>query len=227
MQQEKYSLVWDQFPDHLRGMLNDMMKSEDLTDVTLICADQIQFKAHKVVLSACSEVFKNIIQASVMSGSVIYLRGIQSTEMKAILEFMYLGQATFDEDKILEFVNLAKDLKINEIQNSLETRENNDDERDSALVEDGSLEMSTTSKEQKMRNESQAEALLNADDLDGRECPECQKVFQQKPTMRQHFRSVHQGIRFPCDICGIQVTTKYKLIAHINVKHSNQTQHAL
>ena len=83
MDQEKYSLMWKYFPDHLRSILQNMMESDDLTDVTLMCEDQIQFKAHKVILSACSEVFKDIIKS--MLDSVIYLRGIQSTEMNSFI----------------------------------------------------------------------------------------------------------------------------------------------
>ena len=46
------------YSDHLREMLHEMMKSHELTHVTLICDDKRQFKAHKIVLSACSSVFK-------------------------------------------------------------------------------------------------------------------------------------------------------------------------
>ena len=62
---------------------------------------------------------------------------------------------------------------------------------------------------------------IDANHLDGTECPECNKVFTQNVMMRQHFRSVHQGIRFPCDLCGLKVTTRYKLIAHLKSKHPN------
>ena len=61
MNQEKYNLNWLTYTDHLREMLHEMMKSNDLTDVTLLCDDKRKFKAHKIVLSACSSVFKSII----------------------------------------------------------------------------------------------------------------------------------------------------------------------
>ena len=54
MNQEKYNLNWHTYLDHLREMLHEMMKSNELTDVTLVCDDKRQFKAHKIVLSACS-----------------------------------------------------------------------------------------------------------------------------------------------------------------------------
>ena len=41
------NLSWDSFPTHLKTMLVGMMTSSDYTDVTLVCGDQVQFKAHK------------------------------------------------------------------------------------------------------------------------------------------------------------------------------------
>ena len=76
MYQEKYNLTWDSYSDHLRKMLLEMMKSNYLTDVTLICDDKKQFKAHKIVLSACSSALKIIIDDLPEYNSVIYLRGI-------------------------------------------------------------------------------------------------------------------------------------------------------
>ena len=71
-----------------------MMKSNELElNVTLVCDDKKQFKAHKIVLSACSSVFRRIIKDLPKNGSVIYLRGIQHQEMESILEYMYLGGA--------------------------------------------------------------------------------------------------------------------------------------
>ena len=54
MSHGKYNLNWHTYSEHLRNMLHEMMKSEELTDVTLVCDDKRQFKAHKIVLSACS-----------------------------------------------------------------------------------------------------------------------------------------------------------------------------
>ena len=216
MDQEKYSLMWKYFPDHVRSILQNMMESDDLTDVTIMCADQIQFKTHKVILSACSEVFKDIIKSSnSMPSSVIYLRGIHSTEMKSLLEFMYLGQATLDQDRMTDFLNIAKDLKVKGMENSMETAENDKNKVDDYGFKQEYQKPVQTSTEN-------CEATIDADDLDGTDCPECEKVFKQRASMHQHYRSIHQGIRYPCDICGLQVTTKYKLIAHNKSKHSEQ-----
>ena len=95
MNQKKFNLTWYTYTDHLREMLHDMMSSNEMTDVTLVSEDKKKFKAHKVVLSASSSVFKSIISDTILSSPFIYLRGIQSFEIESILQFIYLGEATF------------------------------------------------------------------------------------------------------------------------------------
>ena len=50
---EKYTLNWDTFSEHLQLMFKDLYQEGRYTDVTLVSDDQTQFKAHKIVLSAC------------------------------------------------------------------------------------------------------------------------------------------------------------------------------
>ena len=45
-------------------MFKDIYQEEKYLDVTLVSDDQTQFKAHKIVLSACSPVFKYIIDTN-------------------------------------------------------------------------------------------------------------------------------------------------------------------
>ena len=130
MNQEKYNLNWHAYSDHLREMLHEMMKSNELVDVTLVCDDKKQFKAHKIVLSACSSVFRRIIKDLPKNGSVIYLRGIQHQEMESILEYMYLGIATFYQERINEFLNVAQNLEIKEISEDAQIEDENSSTED-------------------------------------------------------------------------------------------------
>ena len=82
---EKYTLNWDTFSDNLKLMFKDLYQEERYTEVMLVSDDQAQFKAHKFVLSACSPVFKKIIESNPSQHPLIYLRGIQSYEMESIL----------------------------------------------------------------------------------------------------------------------------------------------
>ena len=121
MEPEKYKLKWQTHLDNFRNMLHEMMKSKDLTDVTLVCEDRKHFKVHKVVLSACSSVFKSIVNDIPQNCSVIYLSGIQHQEMKSILDFIYLGEAIVCKENMDDFVTVAKSLDIKEFVKSRET----------------------------------------------------------------------------------------------------------
>ena len=111
---EKFNLSWDNFQSHTNDLISDLYSSSQFADVTLICDDQTQFKAHRVVLSASSSVFRNILKSS--DGSpFIYLRGIAKEEIEAIMQFIYLGEATFDQERMNEFLNVAKDLDLKDI----------------------------------------------------------------------------------------------------------------
>jgi len=112
---QKLNVSWHGYSDHLREMMHGMMKNSDLTDVTLVCDDQKLLMAHKVVLSASSPVFQNIISNFSQNHSMIYLRGIQHEEMESILEFMYLGEATFQQERMVEFLKVAQSLGIKEL----------------------------------------------------------------------------------------------------------------
>ena len=100
MDHEKYTLTWHSYPDHLRGMMWELMTSEDFADVTLVCDDKKSIRAHRNILSACSPVFKDILQMHTESNHpVIYMRGVQFSEIESILQFMYVGEARLSEER--------------------------------------------------------------------------------------------------------------------------------
>ena len=54
MHQEKYSLTWHTYSDHLKMMMKELMMNEDFSDVTLVTEDKKHIKAHINILSTCS-----------------------------------------------------------------------------------------------------------------------------------------------------------------------------
>ena len=57
----KNNLTWYTFSEHLQLMFKELYEEGKHSDVTLVCDDKTQFKAHKIVLSACSPVLKKVI----------------------------------------------------------------------------------------------------------------------------------------------------------------------
>merc|ERR1712214_126635 len=120
------------YSDHLRGILKEMSSDDSFADVTLVTDDKKQIKAHRNILSACSSVFKEILQINTNNNHpIIYLRGIQYPEMESILQFIYLGEAKFYEERMNEFLNVAKSLDIRELAKGIE-----DGDETSAVNED-------------------------------------------------------------------------------------------
>ena len=101
---EQFDLNWHTYNDHLKEMMQNLFLSNESTDIALVCEDKTKFKAHKFVLKACSPVFTSIINDLPQKDPVIYLRGVLAPEMKSILQFMYLGQATLYQDRMKEFL---------------------------------------------------------------------------------------------------------------------------
>ena len=91
---EKFNSTWHNFSSHGKELFKDLLESQEFTDVTLVSDDQHQYKVHKFILSACSTVFNQILTSNPLNTS-IYLRGINHEELESILQFTYLGEATF------------------------------------------------------------------------------------------------------------------------------------
>ena len=110
------NMAWESqsYSDHLKEMLQEMFTANSFTDVTLVTDDKKHIQAHRNILSASSPVFKDIFQIdrNKQNHSVIYLRGVKSLDLEAILEFIYLSQTSMHEKKMRNFLLVAKDLQI-------------------------------------------------------------------------------------------------------------------
>ena len=74
-------------------MMKELMMNEDFSDVTLVTEDKKHIKASINILGACSPVFKDNLKKDMNSSPIIYLRGVQHSEMKPIMQFIYHGEA--------------------------------------------------------------------------------------------------------------------------------------
>ena len=129
MHQEKYNLKWHAYSDHLKSMMKELMINEDYSDVTLVTEDKKQIRANISILSGCSPVFKDILKKEKNSNQIMYLRGIQFPEMESIMQFIYLGEATFYEERMDELLAVAKSLEIMELcKAGLESNDDSIDE---------------------------------------------------------------------------------------------------
>ena len=90
---EKLCLQWNDFKANVNSAFGRLRDDKDFTDVTLACEDGQQMEAHKVILAASSPIFENILQRNKHPHPLIFLKGFQSQDLLAILDFLYFGEA--------------------------------------------------------------------------------------------------------------------------------------
>ena len=241
--QEKYTLTWHSYSDHLREALTEMMTSSEFADVTLVTDDKQQIRAHRNILSGCSPVFKSILQIdSNSTNPVIYLRGIQHSEMESIMQFIYLGEAKFNEERMSEFLMVSKNLEIKYLSTGLEmndqTPSDESVEHDNNIAdenidldegttypfnEDGGeyvVESQVSTKSEIQNKSSNRRATTELVSEDGKlKCQECERIFNSQPALRYHTKSKHEGVKYACNHCDYQATAKSALTIHIQSKH--------
>ena len=127
MNQERNSLTWHTYSDHLRSMMKELMTTDEFADVTLVTDDKQHIKVHKNILSLCSPVFRDMLQKDRNSNPIIFLRGVHFSEIESIMQYIYLGEATFNMERMDEFLAVAKSLEIKELCNAGETTNELDD----------------------------------------------------------------------------------------------------
>ena len=228
MDPKKYTLTWQLHSDYLSNIMREMMASEDFTDVTLVTDDMKTIKAHRNILSACSPVFKNILQMKINNNHpVIYLRGIQYVEIESILQFIYLGEAKFHEERINEFLSVSRDLKIQELSKYEETNkthtrnQNQEDITDTVNVEhnNSTEEEKGTTIESEPANKKEVIFREMTSVGSKFKCPHCPKLFSQNSSVHKHIRSVHEGVKYACNQCEKQYPSQDNLIRHIQSIH--------
>ena len=220
---EQFNLNWQTYNDHLKEMMQNIFQSNESSDITLVCEDKSKFKAHKFVLNACSPVFKTIINELPEKDPVIYLRGVCASEIKSILQFMYLGKATFYQDRMIDFLNIARSLEIKEISKDID-HGHPDSQSDQEFDIDRNIgdlqEEETILIPSKDEVKTEPKSIKVISQNEGRQfpCNRCDKHFVQRKHLYEHIRNVHEGIKFSCNDCGFEAIRK-TLLRHIQNVH--------
>ena len=111
MSSEKFCLRWNDFEKNISSAFKDIREDKEFFDITLACEDE-QLQAHKVILSACSPFFKNVLRRNQRQHPLLYLKGVSYRDMEAVLNFMYHGEVNVAQDDLNSFLQVAEDLRV-------------------------------------------------------------------------------------------------------------------
>ena len=109
---EKLCLQWNDFQGNIKSAFGNLRKDNDFADVTLACEDGQQVGAHKVILAASSPFFQKLLGRNNHPHPLIYMRGIKSDDLLAIVDFLYLGETNIHQEHLDSFLAIAEELQL-------------------------------------------------------------------------------------------------------------------
>lgn len=72
----------------------------------------IHFGSSQMVLSACSPYFQALFINHPEKHPIVILKDITYADMKSLLDFMYRGEVSVDQDRLTAFLRVAESLRI-------------------------------------------------------------------------------------------------------------------
>lgn len=121
---QTYRLRWNNESSaelNLSDAFRDLRDSSDFFDVAIGCSiasgGSKTLRAHKVILSAYSAVFKEMFrQHPNRIDPFIYLKGVSHLELSHLLDFMYNGEVNIKQSNLSSFLAVAEELQIKGLQ---------------------------------------------------------------------------------------------------------------
>ena len=92
---EKLRLQWNDFEDNVKAAFGQHRGSKEFSDVTLACEDGQQVEAHKIILASSSPFFKDILKRNKHPHPLIYMKGVKSENLMAIVDCLFWGSKCF------------------------------------------------------------------------------------------------------------------------------------
>lgn len=211
------------FLTDLNNRFQELFKSRELTDVTLVFDDQMQLEAHKIILSAWSPVFRSMFANSSHPHPIIFLKGMSYRNVLSIMEFLYKGEVTIAKDSVDEFLSDAEDLQISQFLLDSTSVSQSEERTGSSQLGDNRLKLIKQSGD--LIEESVVEPLENSMETaraggqdQGQHGTAGGKKGNIKPGGEKIFKC---GSRYCCEDCGQAYSTRNGLWYHRRAKHQS------
>ncbi|CAH4017632.1 unnamed protein product [Pieris brassicae] len=111
MATQRFCLRWNNHQSNMLSVFDQLLHAETFTDVTLAVDGQL-LKAHKMVLSACSPYFQALFVNHQEKHPIVILKDVPYSDMKSLLDFMYRGEVSVDQERLTAFLKVAESLRI-------------------------------------------------------------------------------------------------------------------
>ena len=246
---EKFNLKWNDFGSNVSKSFGKLRTEDYLHDVTLVSDDHTQLSAHKLVLSACSEYFKEIFSRNKHANTLLCLEGLSKQDLENILDYMYNGEVHIFQEDLDRFLSIAQRLRL---EGLLEDRSKNNEHQSTQDTKPFIEERLSEPTEEKTsapfclppsniisltntyNNEVKSMIESNLEPLEGGHfrCKVCGKDSKGmtktrdsstlKWNMRNHVETHVEGLSYSCQPCGKMFRSKNSFSNHKSVYHKNK-----
>ena len=120
---ETLELVWSDFQTNVKDSFQNVKATHEFSDVTLACDGDNNFiEAHRIILATGSSFFQLVLSMGTVQHPhpLLYLGGVRRTDLPAILDFLYHGQAKMPQVELLTFLQTARRVGVKGLQSEEE-----------------------------------------------------------------------------------------------------------
>ena len=240
---ENFCLKWKAFHSNVSNAF-ELLRNEDyLHDVTLVSDDHKLISAHKSVLSASSEHFKDIFKYSNKPNAhtLLCLDGIKSDDLENILDYIYNGEVRMLQENLDRFLIVAQKLKLKGLmgkgdKNSQQKEDNSSDEEMNTVKEEYTEELNPADKPNqdnvvgdKVKVPVSSESINELENALNQHlerlgpglyrCKLCGKTARMSTDIKKHIETHIEGLSYPCQVCGKTFSTTNSIRSHRSQHH--------
>ena len=165
-------------------VLQDILSQSQFLDVTLVNDDR-EWGAHKLILSTVSPVLRRILDRGPQYHPLLYLRGAKSSNIEALLKFVYYGETSVQVADLNEFISLGNDLQLDGICEKGKEFENNEN-----------LKYEPIQTKEHSNDSHEGEFLEGVPEILANNCTLCDFTGMTAESLEKHMNLIHSRNKF-------------------------------
>ena len=246
---ELLCLKWKDFQENMRNEFASLRESQDFTNVTLACEDGLQVDAHKLILAATSPFFQDLFRRNRHEYSMIFMRGVKSEDLVAIIDFLYYGEVNVHQDNLEAFLTLAEELRLKGLTQQESKGGGGEDKKEikklTELADDEKSSLLSANNGGPSYDPSESRGKVNQNKLSetkevktvvnkgkGKEkqenqfpCLLCKKKYRSYNHLNTHKMREHEEKKYMCELCDFQSSWLSHFLSHKQGKHGGNDGH--